>query len=260
MRVRFAGLTDVGRTRDNNEDAFFLSDDEPMCFVADGMGGHSSGELASALALEAIRVHYRNTRDADGATTSVVWPERRKPPGHEQERRIVEALLLANEVVFQEANVSEERAGMGTTLVGGYFLESGVYVAHIGDSRAYRLRGGNLERITRDHSLADEYLRMGLLRELEVGSFPYRNVITRAVGLRDLVEPEVNFLTHQPGDLFLFCSDGLTDPLEDREIEYLMRHAPPQIEALAQILIDAANESGGPDNITAILAEVVADH
>lgn len=255
MRLRFAGMTDVGRSRENNEDTFFISQDEPLCFVADGMGGHSSGELASAYAVHTIREFYDRSR-ANLSTDAPDWPFKRRTPGHEEEKRLVQAVLLANEVVHRESTTHPEREGMGTTLVGGYFLGVGLYLIHIGDSRGYRFRDGTLSRVTRDHSLADEYLRMGLLQEHEMHAFPYRNVITRAIGLRPAVEPEVRFVDQASGDLFLFCSDGLTDPLDDIEIEAVLREYSEKPDDACRALIDAANAAGGPDNITVILARI----
>lgn len=257
MRLKFAGLTDVGRTRDNNEDNFFISDAEPLCIVADGMGGHSSGEIASAFAIRAIREWYEQTRGgADPATLSRVpaWPFKRRAPNHPEEKRLVQSFLLANEIVHAYSQRNAGYRGMGTTLVAAYFIETGVFIAHIGDSRAYRIRNGEIERITRDHSLADEYAAMGLLTGHEMSNFAYKNVVTRAVGLSDAVEPEVNFHTILPGDTFVLCSDGLTDPLSDEVIRDVVVHHLDDVEQACRVLIDAANAAGGPDNITAIVA------
>lgn len=262
MRLKFAGLTDIGRTRDNNEDNFFISDSEPLCVVADGMGGHSSGEVASALAIRTIREYYERTH-ADPAVEQQlrqrmpVWPFKRRAPEHVEQRRLVQAVMLANEVVHSFAQRRDEYRGMGTTIVGSYFIDTGMYLVHIGDSRAYRVRDGRMDRITRDHSLADEYLEMGILRADELDAFPYKNVVTRAVGLAEVVEPEDAFCTIQPGDIFLFCSDGLTDPLSDAEICDIVWRNADDIERACRALIDAANAAGGPDNITAVLAQTL---
>jgi len=259
MRLKFAGLTDVGRTRDNNEDSFFISTQEPLCIVADGMGGHSSGEVASAFAIRTIREYYERTL-VDPEIESRLrrklppWPFKRRAPDHVEERRLVQAVMLANEVVHGYADTREEYRGMGTTVVGAYFIETGMYLVHIGDSRAYRIRDGKMERITRDHSLADEYLAMGILRADELEAFPYKNVVTRALGLSDQVEPEVNFYTIQPDDMYVLCSDGLTDPLDDPTVMRIAMEHADDLEAGCRALIDAANEAGGPDNITVVLA------
>lgn len=263
MRVKFAGLTDVGRTRDNNEDNFFISESEPLCVVADGMGGHNSGEVASLQAIQVVRDFYEGNPasvDVPGRGPLPPWPFKRRPPKHHEERRLVQAVLLANQEVHNAANNDPDLKGMGTTLVGAYFIETGMYLIHIGDSRAYRLRDGIVERMTRDHSLADEYLAMGILRAEEVQFFPYKNVITRAIGLTPTVEPEVNFVTILPNDIFLFCSDGLTDPLDDKEIARILQANRADLEAAARALVDAANDAGGPDNITVVLAHAQPDY
>jgi protein phosphatase len=145
---------------------------------------------------------------------------------------------------------------MGTTLVGAYFIDNGVFVAHVGDSRVYRLRDGTLGRITRDHSLADEYASMGLLSGMEVRTFAYKNVVTRAVGLNDFVEPEVHFHAIRPGDTYILCSDGLTDPLSDDAVRDMALRNLGNPEAACRVLVDAANAAGGPDNITVVVVYV----
>lgn len=259
MKLICAGITDVGRSREHNEDDFYLSDgDEALCIVADGMGGHRSGEVASAMAIKAIVEYYRET-----------MPE--KVNGYEGERagegedardldelRIHEALQMANRSVFQAAESDEAFEGMGTTLVSAYFTEDGVYLAHIGDSRAYLFREGSLEQVTHDHSLANEYVRMGILAKEDVEFFPYKNVITRACGLTDEVEIDVGFHAMKPGDMFVFCSDGLSDMVPDRDLVNLL-DKDEDLEVLCQRLVDQANENGGSDNITIILARVVEE-
>jgi serine/threonine protein phosphatase PrpC len=183
------------------------------------------------------------------------WPFARRQPEHPEERRIVQSVLLANEVINDYAARRPDCKGMGTTIVGAYFIENGMYLLHIGDSRAYAIRRNGIERITNDHSLADEYLAMGILKPDEVEFFPYKNVITRALGLQATVEPEVSFVAIQPGDFYLFCSDGLTDPLSDETILKLVLENRHDLEVASRALVDAANAAGGPDNITVVLAE-----
>lgn len=260
MRVRFAGLTDVGRSRDNNEDNFYISETEPLCIVADGMGGHSSGEIASLFAVRTIKDFYERTVGDSGMDQLLQrrlppWPFQRRPPEHPEERRLVQAVMLANEFIHRYATERPDCKGMGTTLVGAYYIETGMYLIHIGDSRGYVVRRGGIERITKDHSLADEYLNMGILRSDELEFFPYKNVITRALGLNPTVEPEVRFCTIQQGDVYVFCSDGLTDPLDDATILEIVSANRGNIERACRELVDAANDAGGPDNITVVLAE-----
>lgn len=254
MKLICAGMTDVGNAREHNEDDFYLSEgNEALCVVADGMGGHRSGEVASAMAIKAMVEYYRETMsEADFSAESV--------NGEDTvdliQRRLRQAVLKANSAVFTAASDSELYRGMGTTVVSGYFTNEGVYFANIGDSRAYRLRDGKLQQRTEDHSLANEYVRMGILAAEDIEYFPYKNVITRACGLTDEVEVDVHYEELQVGDLFLFCTDGLTDMVRDNQIEEMLVEEQ-DIEALCKQLVDQANQNGGDDNITLILAKVV---
>ena len=261
MRLICAGITDVGVARDHNEDDFFLSQGgEPLCVVADGMGGHRSGEVASALAVKTIVTYYQDTvidpEDEAAVASRFQWPWRRRKPDNAEERRLVQSILCANKAIFDAADKEEIYKGMGTTIVASYFVEKGVYIAHIGDSRAYRLRQGHLELLTEDHSLANEYVRMGILSPADLEHFPYKNVVTRACGLAEEVEVESVFETIEDGDLFLLCSDGLTDCVSDTDIhEILKTHE--DLDDASALLVDAANRNGGTDNITVILAQTL---
>jgi len=262
MRVKFAGMTDVGRTRDNNEDNYFISDKEALCIVADGMGGHNSGEVASAYAIRTISEYYERTSADPGLESRIraklpPWPFKRRPPEHLEERRLVQAVMLANEVVHRHAARIDSDRGMGTTVVAAYFLTTGLYLLHIGDSRAYRIRNGRMERITQDHSLADEYVAMGILKKEELEYFPYKNVVTRALGLGEVVEPEIQFFPIQPDDVYVLCTDGLTDPLSDAEIFRIVEEYRDDLEGGCHALINAANDAGGPDNVTVVLARTM---
>lgn len=253
MKLVCAGLTDVGSAREHNEDDFYLSDgDEALCVVADGMGGHRSGEIASAMAIRAIVDYYR---DSMGETNGEEVVEDDGTPRPMDEYRLIRAIQEANKAVFQAASDSELYRGMGTTIVSGFFTDKGVYLAHIGDSRAYRYRDGELVQQTEDHSLANEYVRMGILQAEDVEHFPYKNVITRACGLTDDVEVDVTFGEVEPGDLFILCSDGLTDMVPDRQVVEILKNND-DLDDLCQELVDRANENGGADNITVILARV----
>ena len=224
------------------------------------MGGHNSGEVASLFAVRTIRDYYERTLADPNVETLLKrklppWPFARRQPEHAEERRLVQAVMLANEVIHAYAANRPECKGMGTTLVGAFYIETGMYLVHVGDSRAYVIRRGGIERITKDHSLADEYLNMGILRQDELEYFPYKNVITRALGLNPVVEPEVSFFTIQTNDVFVFCSDGLTDPLSDEDILSLVDGSANDLEAACRALVDGANDAGGPDNITVVLAQ-----
>ena len=169
MRLVCTGISDVGIAREHNEDDFYLSQEgEPLCVVADGMGGHRSGEVASRMAVETIAQYYRDTLVDEDDDLSFKSPfgglfKKKKRSEDAEERRLVQSLLKANRNIFESASNDEDYRGMGTTIVAAYFVDEGVYIAHIGDSRAYRFRQGELTLITEDHSLANEYVRMGIL-------------------------------------------------------------------------------------------------
>ncbi len=252
MKLVCAGMTDVGNVRDHNEDDFYLSEgEEALCVVADGMGGHRSGEVASALAIKAIVEYYRETMAdySDAPFGDEGAPER---------VRLLQAVKTANRAVFAAASANESYRNMGTTIVSGFFTDRGVYLAHIGDSRCYRLRDGKLEQRTEDHSLANEYVRMGILSLEDVEYFPYKNVITRACGLTDEVEVEIHYEELEAGDIYLFCSDGLSDMVSDAELNVIMTDSA-DLDEMCRELVDRANKNGGADNITVILAQIEAD-
>ena len=251
MKLVCAGMTDVGNVREHNEDDFYVSEgEEALCIVADGMGGHRSGEVASALAIKAIVEYYRETMADyhEAEQSNDASPE---------QHRLTQAVKTANRAVFAAASSNESYRNMGTTIVGGFFTERGVYLAHIGDSRCYRLRGGDLEQRTDDHSLANEYVRMGILSAEDVEYFPYKNVITRACGLTDEVEVDVHYEVLEPGDVYLFCSDGLSDMVSDAEVNVIMNDCD-ELDEMCRELVERANANGGADNITVVLARIEA--
>ena len=255
MRLICAGLTDVGMSRDHNEDDFYLSPDEALCIVADGMGGHHAGEVASRMAIEEILTFYRETSEMTDPIEIPALPFRRKKPRSREERRLIASMSKANASIHSSSSENEKFKGMGTTLVGAFFIEEGVYLAHVGDSRAYRLRNGELEQLTEDHSLANEYIRMGILKRKDVDNFPYKNVITRAVGLAETVEVETGFHEHADGDIYILCSDGLSDPVTDDMIREIVIEEENNLQEACRRLVTTANMNGGPDNITVVLAK-----
>jgi serine/threonine protein phosphatase PrpC len=236
LEFEAAGASDQGRTRKTNEDAYGMSlrNAEGACdfVVCDGMGGAAAGEIASRLAVEAM---MRAMRQA------VLTPE-----------TFQLAVDAANDSVRSSAERDPARAGMGTTLVALATRGNRAWVAHVGDSRCYRVRDGKLERLTLDHSLVDEQVRLGQLTPAQAETSPMRNVITRAVGTQDEVAADVIDFTVEPGDLYLLASDGLMREVNDEQIARMLRAAGELEETLAQ-LIGAANEAGGHDNITCLL-------
>ncbi|MFB6262205.1 MAG: Stp1/IreP family PP2C-type Ser/Thr phosphatase [Bradymonadaceae bacterium] len=256
ISLECVGMTDVGTARDHNEDDFYLSQgSEALCIVADGMGGHRSGEVASAMAIKSIVDFFRETMQSgpNGTEGFELDVEDQQIDVHQY--RLVRAIQKANSAVFEAASNNEVYRGMGTTVVSGYFTHEGVYLAHIGDSRAYRFRDGGLEQRTDDHSLANEYVEMGILEDEDVEFFPYKNVITRACGLSEEVEVAVGFDEYQDGDVYLFCSDGLTDMVSSERIEEILGGRN-DLESACRQLVEEANQNGGEDNITVVLGEV----
>jgi protein phosphatase len=229
-----AGVTDVGRVRDGNEDDFLdQSNRLGLVAVADGMGGHRAGEVASATALEALR-----------AAVASGEPLR-------------DAIEGANDAVLEKSVSDQEFHGMGTTLTAGMLGSDGhLVVGHVGDSRAYLVRDGELSQITDDHSLVEEMVRSGELTPEQAEVHPRRSVITRALGIDAQVEVDEYPIELQPGDRILFCSDGLTTMVRPDEIASILSREP-DLRRAAQLLVDAANAAGGEDNITAVIIEAV---
>jgi len=225
-------LSDTGRQRRANEDACFAR--APLFVVADGMGGAQAGEVASRMAVEA----FEPGLDADGDNSA--------------EAALSARIRLANERIHDLAQSDRARQGMGTTITAAVVGEHDVAVAHVGDSRVYRLRGGAFERLTDDHSLVEELKRQGKLTDEEATHHPQRSIITRALGPEPSVEVDTTTWPAEPGDVFLLCSDGLTSMIDDRQVAALLREAP-SMEQAARALVAAANEAGGRDNITVVL-------
>jgi protein phosphatase len=236
-----AAVSDRGRKRPSNEDAFGFSAEHGVYLVCDGMGGAAAGEIASSLAVdEVLRLLNRRT-GSDTAPMPLVAEE---------------AICAANEAIFSRAQRNHKLSGMGTTLVGLVVEERRVWVLNVGDSRCYRLRNRRLQQITLDHSLVEEQVRLGRMTRSEALRSPLRNVITRALGTQSHVTPDIFELEAEPGDLFLLCSDGLTRELSDSLIESLLGVDLP-IEDLCGRLVSAANKAGGHDNITCLLVLAV---
>ena len=236
-----AAVSDRGRKRPSNEDAFGFSVEDGVFVVCDGMGGAAAGEIASSVAVDEF-LHLLAGRGQNDLVSM---------PGAAEE-----AIVAANDAIFARAQKNERLSGMGTTLVALAVQESHVWVLNIGDSRCYRLRAGNLELLTLDHSLVEEQVRLGRMTPSEASRSPYRNVITRALGTQSRVTPDVFGHEAEPGDLFLLCSDGLTRELPDEMIASMLAADAP-LEELCARLVQAAKKAGGHDNITCLLVRAV---
>jgi len=237
-----SAVSDRGRKRPSNEDAFGFSVEHGVYLVCDGMGGAAAGEIASSLAVDEVMAQL--TRPA--GTDTAPMPQLAE-----------DAICTGNRAIYTRSQRNPKLSGMGTTLVGMVVEERRVWVINVGDSRCYRLRNNKLEQLTHDHSLVEEQVRMGRMTQAEAKRSPFRNVITRALGTQSSVTPDIFAFEAEPADLFLLCSDGLTRELPDPLIESLLS-IDERIEVLCTRLVNAANKAGGHDNITCLLVRAVA--
>jgi protein phosphatase len=250
MRIRYAAKTDPGLKRTHNEDYFSLIEDEQLFLVADGMGGHACGEVASKMAADVIKEFFTRSKDEDAT-----WPYKMDKTLSYLENRMVVGIKLANQRIFEAANRDLRLKGMGTTVVMGQIASDRFYIAHVGDSRCYRVRGEAVQQITRDHSLLEDYkdARPDMSDE-EQKKFPHKNVITRALGMRETVQVDVHAEDIQDGDVFLLCSDGLSGMVDDKRMAETLNRST-DLEQAVTGLVEAANQAGGNDNITVLALE-----
>lgn len=253
LRIEVAGETNVGMKRNHNEDNFSILEDSGLYIVADGMGGHASGEVASKMAVDSLREFFSATAQDPERT----WPYKMDRSKGYEENRLITGIKLANLRIYESAQRDPRQRGMGTTIVTMFAVEDGVYVAHVGDSRGYRVRDGKIEQLTEDHSLLNDYIKMKRLTPEEIANFPHKNVIVRALGMKDTVKVDTRFEQPRAGDVYLLCSDGLSGPVTDEMmLEVVSKTA--DLKGAATKLIEAANGNGGPDNITVVLARWIA--
>jgi len=253
MRLTHSGTSDVGRKRTHNEDAYLLLSEESLYCVADGMGGHASGEVASRIAVEEMSEFFRMTGRDDEAT----WPYKIDPARSYDDNRLLTGVKLANLRIFERAATDQRLRGMGTTIVAASFPKGGrtLLVGHVGDSRAYLFRKGSLRQLTEDHSLLNDYRKSRALTPEEIQAFPHKNVIVRALGMKDSVEVDLVKEELEDGDVVLLCSDGLSGMVPDARIAELLRASAGDLRHASQALVDAANEAGGGDNVTCVLVQ-----
>ena len=252
MEVKAYGLTHVGRQRQHNEDSFLVEDGARLYLVADGMGGHAAGEIASRIAVDSISEFILHTKEDDGT-----WPHGYDEQFGRTTNRLMAAVRMANTRVLEAMRKDARLRGMGTTVVACMADNAKMSFAHVGDSRAYLVRDGKLSRITNDHSWVFEQVQAGMLTEAEAEKHPLRNVITRALGGALQVTPDASEIEIRSGDVYLLCSDGLTGMVPEDEILRVVADNKNDLEAACKELIDAANERGGLDNVTAILVKTI---
>ena len=247
----FAGGSDVGRERAHNEDAILVDAERKLVVLADGMGGYQAGEVASQLAVDVVR---EDSSDATLTESDLgrIDPETGISVAMRQLRGAIEK---ANNRICSVARGREELNGMGTTIVAARFYDGRVGIAHVGDSRCYRWRENVLEQLTRDHSYVQDQLEKGLISEEEAKNSQQKNLITRALGIDAIAEADVKEYRTRPGDVYLLCSDGLSDLVDDQTIEAQLCADPSPPERV-KVLIDAANANGGRDNISVIVVVV----
>ncbi|MBX2810630.1 MAG: Stp1/IreP family PP2C-type Ser/Thr phosphatase [Myxococcales bacterium] len=255
MKLLYAGRTHVGMKRTHNEDNLAALPEESLYIVADGMGGHTHGEVASQMAVETITNFFRMTTHDEDAT----WPYKEEKNLRYDENRLVTAIKFSNQRIFEAASREKRFGGMGTTIVTAFFTDGGAYLGHVGDSRGYRLRDGLIEQITDDHSLLNDYIKANKLTQEEIDNFPHKNVIVRALGMKDTVQVDVNRLDPKPNDYYLLCSDGLSGMITDDVIRDITLAGNGDLEQICENLIRAANDNGGTDNITVALVHCVPD-
>lgn len=253
--LHIVSRTDPGRVRSHNEDCVESRSELGVVVLADGMGGYNAGEVASGMATSLIASGLAET-----------WSEaKRAKLGREEcmalaEQLIREQIARANSAIYEAAQKDPQCAGMGTTLVVCLFYDNFLAVAHIGDSRLYRMRNDVLDQITRDHSLLQEQIDSGLISKEDARQSHNKNLVTKALGIDPAVEPEVHVYEAQPEDIYLLCSDGLDDMIEDEEIQMTLIALRANLDLTAQQLVQAANDNGGRDNVSVILVKVLKSY
>ncbi|HEY7512416.1 MAG TPA: Stp1/IreP family PP2C-type Ser/Thr phosphatase [Vicinamibacteria bacterium] len=249
MKITYQAVTDVGRKRKGNEDSHFVNPEQNLFVVADGMGGHAAGEVASKIAVDAINEFVCLT----GGDKDITWPFGLDDSISYDGNRLKTAVRYANRKVLEATREKTEYEGMATTVAAVLMDGATANLAHVGDSRVYLVRGSELLQLTADHSWINEQIQSGLISADQARTHPLRNVVTRALGGKADCQVEMQAHEMQAGDILLLCSDGLTTMIPDDEIVRLVQGAGGDVAAAAQALVSAANERGGEDNITVLL-------
>ena len=253
--LEITSATDPGMVRSHNEDSVAADPANGLVVLADGMGGYNAGEVASGMATTVIVTEMQQALarvrpyDLDPKTSQPV-----------ASRLVREQVLKANTSIYQAAQSQPQYAGMGTTLVVGLFYDNRLLVAHLGDSRLYMLRDGKFSQVTRDHSLLQEQIDSGLITPEQAKHAQHKNLVTRALGIDPSVEPEIHEYPTKPGDIYLLCSDGLNDMVEDEDIGMAVETLGANLPLAAQQLVQMANDNGGRDNVSVILVRVLREY
>lgn len=249
--LEIVAKTDPGMVREHNEDAVFADSSLGLVILADGMGGYNAGEVASGMAVTMLSHELEKTfseKPCDGMDKSTGQPDMRQC--------MVDNIAKTNAAIFHAAESQPQYAGMGTTLVTALFHDNRAFVAHAGDSRMYRLRGEEFMKITKDHSLLQDQIDKGMISEKDARHSFNKNLVTRALGVDPQVETEINEFDVLPGDIYLLCSDGLNDMIDDEEIGSVVRMLSVNLDLAATQLIQMANDFGGRDNVSVILVKI----
>ena len=249
MKITHLALTDVGKKRKGNEDSLFVNPDQNLFVVADGMGGHAAGEVASRVAVDAINEFVLLTSGDD----EITWPFGLDESISYDGNRLKTAIRFANRKVLEATRERTEYEGMATTVAAVLVDGTSANIGHVGDSRVYRVRDGRIEQLTSDHSWVNEQIESGVISAEQARSHPLRNVVTRALGGKPDLQVDMQVHRLEPGDVLLLCSDGLTTMITDEDIARLVAEAGADLEKAARALVAAANARGGEDNITVLL-------
>jgi protein phosphatase len=252
--IEIASCTDPGIVRSHNEDSIAADASKGLVVLADGMGGYNAGEVASGMATTVITTELQHLLED--------CPPHQSDPLNGRpyaERLLREQIEKANTSIFQAAQSQPQYAGMGTTLVAAVFYDNKAMIAHIGDSRVYRLRDDVFEQVTKDHSLLQEQIDSGMITPEQARFSQNKNLVTRALGIDPTVEPEIREYDTKPGDVWLLCSDGLNDMVSDEDIGLTVQTLSANLKLAAQQLVQMANDNGGRDNVSVILVRVLRD-
>ena len=251
-KLRCVGMTDTGRVREHNEDTFGTDADIGLVVLADGMGGYKAGEVASGITVRTVMGLLKEAIERQDLTIQDQQLGMSRPG-----ILLRDSIQRANKIIYQTARTQTHCEGMGTTVVAGLFFDDKLTIAHVGDSRLYRMKGPKFEQITQDHSLLQELIARGFYTPEEAQRAASKNYVTRALGVEPSVEVEITEVPVEKDDLFLLCSDGLSDMVEDEDIQLTISTFGANLETLAKQLVLLSNENGGRDNVSIVLAKVL---